>query len=291
MANPDIYYKLEKPSFDYEILDLLKRENPEVASQFMALTKPSAEEVVFYLHHLYPDPKDANYLDRIVRRLDKKGLINPEEFRGSIWYKYILSITKGDGGFGKRKRKQNLKKKPKAKFGVRYIPNPTDAAKEYAKRHAIDLRKIEGTGTGGRILLKDVQKLRHYISHSITKDALELVHKHKLPINKIRGTGHKRRITTKDVKQYMMVRERGDITKFLMKAGMKTTVVLVLSYFLKVGTYPFTKTGSLNQKALKQAVQNNENPRVAKAAHHILEVMKLGFNPKLLKIYEALKDN
>lgn len=290
IANPDIYYKLKKPSVDYEILESFRKENPEMARQFMSLAKPSPEEVMHYLHYLYPKIEDMDKMDRVVKRMYENGQIDPKDFIGTIWYNYILTVSKGRGGFGKTKKQRKRKKSSKAKFGVIYIPTPTDAAKVYAKRHAIDLRKIKGSGAGGRILLKDVQKPGHYVSDAITKDALEMIHRHKVPINKIRGTGHKRRITTKDVKQYMAVQDRGNIKKFLIESGLKTSFVLVLSYFLKVGTYPFTKTGALNQKALKQAAQNDENPRIAMAARHILEVLKLGFNPRFFKILETLKD-
>ncbi len=168
----------------------------------------------------------------------------------------------------------------------------TDKAAELAKANGIRLKDIgKGSGENGKILLKDVERYisllkKTTIYSKVTPKALEFIKKNNVNPNDITGTGKDGRITKTDVKKYVERKEKFNMEKFFKKTGIRTAIILILGYFLKVGTFPFTKNGAINTHALKELSRNQEYPRSAKAAKKILELLKLGLNPKFLSILE-----
>lgn len=168
----------------------------------------------------------------------------------------------------------------------------TDGAARLAKDNGIRLKDIgRGTGQNGTILIRDVQK---YISKlknvtlydNVTPKALEFLQQKNVNPNEIKGTGKDGKITKTDVRKHLERKEKWNMINFFKRTGLRTSLVLVLGYFLKVGTFPLTKHGSIDKKALRELSENTEYPKLAKAANRILEGLKLGLNPKFLTILE-----
>lgn len=93
----------------------------------------------------------------------------------------------------------------------------TRAAKALAKRENLDLSEVKGTGTGGEILVKDVQE--HFEISKIsgleasaskeleepkaTEAAQNLAAEHEVDLELLTGTGKNNQIVLKDVQDYL----------------------------------------------------------------------------------------
>lgn len=168
----------------------------------------------------------------------------------------------------------------------------TDEAAKLAKANGIKLKDIrKGTGQQGKILVRDVQRYitklkKNVLYENMTPKALDFVMQENVNPKDVNGTGKEGKITKTDVRKYLARKEKWNIKNFFLKTGLRTSVVLVLGYFLKVGTFPFTKHGSIDKKALRELCENKEYPKISKAACKLLEALKLGLNPKFLTILE-----
>jgi pyruvate/2-oxoglutarate dehydrogenase complex dihydrolipoamide acyltransferase (E2) component len=149
----------------------------------------------------------------------------------------------------------------------------------------------KGSGEDGKVLIRDVNRYVNKLKktnlyQNLTPKAFEYAIINNINPKKVKGMGKNKRVTKMDITKYKEKKDHWDTLNFLKRTGVRTAITLVLGYFLKIGTFPVTKHGSINKKALHELCYNEDYPKVASAACKISKLLDLGLNPRFLSILE-----